>query len=84
MSYLKTLESSGFTTKLLASETDFEITGTTFFFRFQRMKPAPLINQKRLNQPKQYEECLVVHHWNYYFVLPISSSLEKKKCEKII
>lgn len=34
MSYLKTLESSGFTTKLLASETDFEITGTTFFFSF--------------------------------------------------
>ena len=30
MSYLKTLESSGFTTKLLASETDYEITGTIF------------------------------------------------------
>lgn len=46
------------------------------------MKPASLINQKRLNQPEQHEECLVVQHWNYYFVLPISSSLEKKKSVK--
>lgn len=82
MSYLKTLESSGFTTKLLASETDFEITGTFFFWR---MKHASLINQKRLNQLEQHKERLVVYHWNYYFVLPISSSLEeKKKCEKFI
>ena len=54
-------------------------------FFFFRMKPAPLINQKRLNQLEQHEEHLVVYHWNYYFVLPISSSLEeKKKCEKFI
>lgn len=46
------------------------------------MKPASLINQKKLNQLEQHEERLVVYHWNYYFVLPISSSLEKKKSVK--
>ena len=69
MSYLKAIDqSSGFTTKLLASETDFEITGTIsflFFLFFLRMKPASLINQKRLNQVEQHEERLVVYHWNY-------------------
>ena len=51
-------------------------------FFFLRMKPASLINQKRLNQVEQHEERLVVYHWNYYFVSPISSSLEKKKSVK--
>ena len=35
------------------------------FFFFLRMKPASLINQKRLNQVEQHEERLVVYHWNY-------------------
>ena len=66
MSYLKAIDqSSGFTTKLLASETDFVITGTISFLFFLRTKPASLINQKRLNQLEQHEERLVVYHWNY-------------------
>ena len=52
------------------------------FLFFWRMKPAFLINQKKLNQLEQHEERLVVYNWNYYFVLPISSSLEKKKSVK--